>query len=234
MTIGIYAIYFSKIDKVYIGQSQNIEQRFTSHRSLFKKGHYNYKIAEAFKLDSYPEYVVILSCKIEELNTLEITTINEFNSIEQGLNINYGGKAGILGFTNGKCKHTQEELEIAFNLLTDDTLTKKDIHNLSGVPITTLNSLICKKRHIWLHEYYPEVSKLILNNKKNRAANSQENRYKTYAILVSPEGLEYECTNRNKFANEHNLNSGHLGAVIRQQESQHKGWKLKKGVSTNE
>lgn len=67
----------------------------------------------------------------------------------------------------------------------------------------------------------------MLANYKNRVSNAQEKRFKTNCTLISPEGIEYTCTNRNKFAKEHDLNSGHLGAVIRKQESQHKGWKLK-------
>lgn len=233
MTIGIYAIYFPKLDKVYIGQSQNIEQRFIAHKSLFKKGHYNYKMAEAYTLD-IPEYEIILECGIEELNNNEIYYINEFESIKHGLNINYGGDAGIPGYSSGRCKNTKEELEVAFNLLTDPTLSKNQIIDYSGVSGSVIDSILCKKRHIWLHEYYPETSILVLNNKHNRATNAQEKRYKTNCIVISPEGEEFTCTNRNKFAKEHGLNSGHLGSVIRKQLNQHKGWKLKEGGVNNE
>lgn len=233
MTIGIYAVYFPNIDKIYIGQSQNIEQRFNAHRSIFKKGHYNYKMAEAYKID-IPEYVILLECPITELNSNEIYYINDFDSIRLGLNIHYGGDAGLPGYTSGRCKNTKEELEIAFNLLADPTLTKKQILQYSSVSGSVLDAIISKKRHVWLHEYYPSVSKLVLTNKSNRAVNAQQNRFTTNVYLISPEGIEYLCTNRNKFAKEHNLNSGHLGAVIRQQETQHKGWKLKEGGVNNE
>ena len=103
---------------------------------------------------------------------------------------------------------------------------------MTSVSGSVLDAIISKKRHHWLHEYYPEVSAKVLANKTVRATNAQENRYKTNVYLISPEGVEYHCTNRNKFSKEHNLNSGHLGALIRQQETQHKGWKLKEGVST--
>lgn len=233
MTIGIYSIYFPKLDKVYIGQSQNIEQRFTGHKSLFNKGHYNYKMASAHTQD-IPEYSILLECSITDLNSNEIYFINEFNSIKEGLNINHGGDAGVPGYSSGRCKNTKEELELAFTLLTNPELTKNQIINYSGVSGSVLDAIISKKRHIWLHEYYPEVSNTVLSNKSNRAVNAQENRFGTNIYLVSPEGIEYLCTNRNKFAKEHNLNSGHLGAVIRKQESQHKGWKLKEGGVNNE
>lgn len=227
MTIGIYAIYFSKIDKIYIGQSQQIEQRFTAHRSLLNRGHYNYKIAQAYAKDPNPEFNILEVCSISELNALEIYYINEFDSIVSGLNIQHGGDSGRPGYGSGKCKNTREELELAFNLLTNASLTKEQIITMSGVPSGVLDNIICKTRHIWLHEYYPHISELVLANRNIRAVNAQENRYKTNCVLVSPEGIEFTCTNRNKFAKEHGLNSGHLGAVIRQQEIQHKGWKLK-------
>lgn len=233
MTIGIYSIYFPKLDKIYIGQSQNIEQRFTGHRSLFDKGHYNYKMAAAYIQDT-PEYSILLECTISELNASEIYFINEFDAIKQGLNINHGGDAGVPGYSSGRCKNTREELELAFTLLTNPELTKGQIIEYSGVPGNVLDTIISKKRHIWLHEYYPKISVAVLANKANRAINAQENRYNTNVYLISPDGIEYLCTNRNKFAKEHSLNSGHLGAVIRQQESQHKGWKLKEGGVNNE
>ena len=226
MTIGIYCIYFPNIDKIYIGQSQNIRQRFNAHRSIFNKGHYNYKLADAFTKD-IPEYHILLECSISELNTREIQLINDFDSIRLGLNIHHGGDAGVPGYSSGMCKNTKEELELAFTLLTDKTLTKQKIIEMSGVPSSVLNNIISKKRHIWLHEYYPEVSKVVLENTSIRHTNAQVNRFGTAVYLVSPEGVEYHCTNRNKFAQEHGLNSGHLGAVIRKQETQHKGWKLR-------
>lgn len=230
MTIGIYSIYFPKLDKIYIGQSQNIEQRFIAHKSLFNKGHYNYKLSRAYEKDT-PEYSILLSCKIEELNYNEVYLINSFDSIRNGLNIQHGGNAGVPGYTSGKCKNTREELEILFNLLTDSSLTKDNLLEITGISRGVLDSIISKSRHIWLHEYYPEVSKIVLANKSMRATNAQVSRYGTDVYLVSPEGEEYHCTNRNKFAQEHGLNSGHLGAVIRQQETQHKGWKLRQEVN---
>lgn len=226
MTTGIYSIYFESIDKIYIGQSQNIEQRFTAHKSLLSRGHYNYKLANAYKLDKNPVFTILVETSIDELNTTEINLINEFDSINNGLNIHHGGRAGLPGYSSGKCKNTKEELELAFNLLCDPSLTKYQISEMSGVSLETITNIICKKRHIWLHEYYPQTSLIVQSLKSIRASNAQENRFKTNVYLLSPEGIEYHCSNRTKFAIEHNLNAGHLGCVIRKEESQHKGWKL--------
>ena len=107
MTIGIYSIYFPKLDKIYIGQSQCIEKRFVAHKSLFNKGHYNYKMAEAYIKDT-PEYSILLECSITDLNNNEIFFINEFDSIRSGLNIQHGGDAGVPGYSSGRCKNTRE------------------------------------------------------------------------------------------------------------------------------
>lgn len=229
MTIGIYAIYFEKLDKIYIGQSQKIEQRFISHKSLFKHGHSNYKLASAYEKDPNPIYSILLECSTNELDIKESELITEFDSIHAGLNIASGGITGTRGVTSGKSKYTKKQLELTFDLLCDPTLTVTNIVNLSGVSRVVITQICAQSRHVWLHEDYPDKSKLVLANKTARFIAAQVNRFKTNVVLISPEGIEYVCTNRNQFAKQYNLNSGHLGAVIRGEAVQHKGWKLMKG-----
>jgi hypothetical protein len=231
MTIGIYAIYFEALDKVYIGQSEKIETRVISHKSLFKSGHPNYKLARAYNKDSNPSYIILQECTISELDRLESEWITEFDAIHSGLNIASGGVTGNRGTNSGKSKFSKEQLELSFDLLCDPAKTINEIVEISGVSKIVLGQICAKSRHIWLHELYPDKSALVISNKHNRFSAAQVNRFKTNVILISPEGVEYTCTNRNKFAIEHGLNSGHLGAVIRNEEPQHKGWKLKKGGS---
>ena len=230
MTIGIYTIYFEKLDKIYIGQSQKIEQRFISHKSLFKHGHSNYKLAKAYQKDPNPIYSILLECSTLELDNIESELITEFDSIHSGLNIALGGITGSRGVNSGKSKYTKDQLELAFDLLCDPKLTVTKIVEVSGVSKSVIGQICAQTRHIWLHEDYPNKSKLVLANKTNRLSSAQVNRFKTNSVLLSPEGLEYLCTNRNQFAKQYNLNSGHLGAVIRGETAQHKGWKLKKGA----
>ncbi len=231
MTTGIYAIFFENLDKIYIGQSTNIEGRFVTHKSLFKKGHTNYKLARAFEKEPSPVFSILEVCTSGQLDSKEIDLIAEFDSIYSGLNIAAGGEGGTRGVNSGKSIYSEAQLKYAFELLADPKITIAKVVELSGVSRAVIGQICAKERHIWLHEQYPEISKLVINNKHNRFVSAQENRYKTNAILVSPNGEEYMVTNRNQFAKQHNLNSGHLGSVIRGQVPQHKGWKLKKGVS---
>lgn len=49
MTIGIYSLYWEEQDLIYIGQSQNIERRFTEHLYKLKNNtHTNYKVQKAY------------------------------------------------------------------------------------------------------------------------------------------------------------------------------------------
>lgn len=110
--IGIY-IYRNKINqKVYIGQSTNIERRIKEHNSRafqVNSGDYNSNLSKAIRkygLDNF-EISTITSCSKEELDNLEIYYINYYQSYlkEKGYNMTLGGNS------NGKGKLTFEELE---------------------------------------------------------------------------------------------------------------------------
>lgn len=91
---GIYKITNKCLNKSYIGQSRNIENRIKQHFN--KLGNYNgnnkfYKI-----LNEYPNindwcYEILEECERKELNNKEIYWINYFNSCDEGFNSNYGG-----------------------------------------------------------------------------------------------------------------------------------------------
>lgn len=236
MTAGIYAIYWEEQDLIYIGQSQDIKQRFIAHKSLFKRGHYNYKLRKAYTEYGEPQFLILEECPIIELNSKEITYIEEFNSIYMGLNINSGGDSNILGYTSGKCKNTKEEIVSAFLMLLNPSNTLENIKKATGLSFSTIESIKYGKRHHWLKEEFPdEVLKMSEMVKSGVYQSiSQENRFKTYAILVSPEGQEYLVTNASKFAREHSLNKGHTCSLIRGEISHHKHWTLKERRVINE
>lgn len=90
MNIGIYKIT-SPSNKIYIGQSLNIEKRLKSYQKLKCKGQiklYN----SLLKYGYYNHKVEILEiCSVDELNDLEIHYIKLYNSCKEGLNISPGG-----------------------------------------------------------------------------------------------------------------------------------------------
>jgi len=93
--VGIYKITNIINNKMYIGQSINMESRFKSHiNSLKKNNHHNRHLQFAF--NKYGEnnfkFEIIIECNINELDDNEIKLIHELNSVIDGYNLDYGGQ----------------------------------------------------------------------------------------------------------------------------------------------
>jgi len=89
MTIGIYKLNFKGTDKVYIGQSKNIESRFNSHISALRAGYSTKKLLEAYNSFGTPTIEILCECRIEELNDFENETIEIYNAVDNGFNASY-------------------------------------------------------------------------------------------------------------------------------------------------
>ena len=104
---GIYAIHNVVNDKYYIGQAQDINDRWIKHRSRLKNNnHENKHLQNAYNKygkESF-EYFVVEECNMEELDEKEIMYIQQYNSYDNGYNQDLGGK-GCRGY-----KHTEEEI----------------------------------------------------------------------------------------------------------------------------
>ena len=94
MSIGIYKIQNLVNGKIYIGQSVNIEKRWSTHRSALENNyHYNIHLQSAWK--KYGEenfkFSIVEKCNIDQLNQREIYWIAKFDSYENGYNLTPGG-----------------------------------------------------------------------------------------------------------------------------------------------
>lgn len=150
--IGIY-IYRNKINqKVYIGQSTNIERRIKEHNSRafqVNSGDYNSNLSKAIRkygLDNF-EINTITSCSKEELDNLEIYYINYYQSYlkEKGYNMTLGGNS------NGKGKLTFEELEQLTWELINTRIPQKDLavkYGLHFQSISDINVGKCYSREL--------------------------------------------------------------------------------------
>lgn len=97
--IGIYGIKNKETDRIYVGQSKHIEQRWKSHiRELKKEKHGNSHLLNSFKIhgECCFEFLVLEECKESELDAKEEAWINKFPRellYNQNLNIiNLRGK----------------------------------------------------------------------------------------------------------------------------------------------
>jgi group I intron endonuclease len=90
----IYKITNPK-DKVYIGQSLNSLDREKSYRNEYKT-HIGPKLYNSIKKYGWEnhKFEIIEECMEEILNEREKYWIKHFNSVNKGLNLQYGGKGG--------------------------------------------------------------------------------------------------------------------------------------------
>lgn len=100
--IGIYKITNKVNNKIYIGQSINIAERWREHRYRYNRVEetsYNYPLYRAFRkytLDNF-SFEIIEECTFEELDKRETYWIQYYNSIlPNGYNQNYGGGGRIV------------------------------------------------------------------------------------------------------------------------------------------
>ena len=112
MSIGIYKIT-SPSNKVYIGQSINLERRFKHYKNLKEiKG--QKKVYYSIKKHGYINHTfeILEECSENELNEREVYWINFYNCVEEGLNISSGG--GSFGKLNkGKKRSLQTKTKIS-------------------------------------------------------------------------------------------------------------------------
>lgn len=229
MTIGIYALHFKGSDKVYIGQSLRIEERFARHKLRITTGLANYKLMQAYSSYGLPSLEIILETNADEdLDILENEAIQIYDAVNNGFNINSkagGGGVGLQGDLHGNSKFTNAAILKVFNLLTEN-ISFKQIVDETGVSIHTIRDVSKGRTHRWLKTEFPiEYDKMLLL-KGHREKNTAKDRGIIYTPILDPEGTLHTVDNLNAFAMKYNLNSSHLSGVLHGIRKTHKGWKL--------
>lgn len=229
MTVGIYALYWEKQDLIYVGQSQDLNRRWSEHKRYMLKGrHTNYKVQKTYNLYGYPEFVLLQECSISELNDLEIYWTKEYDSLntKHGLNIIEAGSVGY-GPNANNSKYSKLQILLVLRKLSRDRLESDRAVSLSlGVNIGLIVDIRSGNSHIWLKYKYP-----YLYSNATRPRFKEDYLCFSYITgkniqLISPEGEIYTITNIKKFALENNLTPNHLNCVINGKRKSHRGWKL--------
>jgi hypothetical protein len=232
MTCGIYLLRFIGTDKVYIGQSKNIEARFIVHVGRLRRNEAASKLQEAFNLYGIPTFEILVECSETELDENEILGIEIFDSCNNGFNTfskPLGGSC-LIGDKNPSSKYSNEDIEYAFLMLVYTDLAHRIIAETTKVSKATIDAINSCKVHSWLKEKYPKEYYILANkpirHSKNKTALEKGIIYPT---IVCPNGIEYNVTNTSQFAKDHGLNNSHLVQVLLGKERQHKKWRLKDG-----
>lgn len=234
MTIGIYKLTFAD-GSFYIGKSINIEKRYYMHKYDLLSGTSSKKLLEAFQRNDYspPSLEILELCSIDNLESLEIQYINKLDAVNIGLNTVYW-KQGVhwkttnsgLNASNAKLSK-QQYLDIVDCLSGGKTI--KQTAKYLGIGRGIIVGIKTLATHSWLYDEKPEQM-LYLSTKynigKNTGVCSYEHKYGVAAEIISPEGILFKVPNINKFAREHNLDSGNLYRLIVGEQKSHKGWVL--------
>jgi len=231
MLAGIYALYWQEQDLVYIGQSQNIKERFKEHlRKMRNNTHTNYKVQNTYDSYGEPNLEIIELTTLDTLNDLEVYWTKEFNSIAKGLNIVEAGQVGYGPYSNYSKYSKLQILKIFRELCSRSSfISFKVLGERHNVSISTIKDIHSGKSHIWLKDRYPILYSRMKSYQKHRYINRQNLRTHKVEIpiILSPEGLEYSISNIREFARDNNLSNTHLGSVLRGERKSHKGWTLK-------
>lgn len=222
MTCGVYIMHFKNTDKVYIGQSRNIEKRTTEHNNLFRLGKASSKLMEAYLAYGLPTIEVLKKCEEKDLNSLEEFYIEEFDSVNNGFNTRSKATSGgvnCYGELNGRSKYTNKQVvNTLLTLIEFPELKHKEVAAITGLSRSMVVDIACGHGHRWLEKDYPIEYSILLNLIGNRSSLK-------YSPIVSPEGKVYEVTNLSSFCLEHGLDTGNLSKVLRGLRKSYNGWK---------
>ena len=95
---GIYIVINLINGHKYVGQSKNIQKRFTNHHCVDylnpKNCCYNTKFYRALRKYGLDHFIVAVleECKVEELDKKEIQYIQQYDSFKNGYNSTRGGQ----------------------------------------------------------------------------------------------------------------------------------------------
>lgn len=208
MTCGIYKLSFSGTDKVYIGQSKDIENRFIVHKSSMKHNNTSKALMEAYVLYGPPYLTILCEAPEIELDALEIEAMNIFDSVTNGFNTissnrGEGTRTKIYGEDSSRCPYTNEALELAFFSLVEDKLTRSEISVKLGISETVLRDIACGRSHSWLRLKYPEEYANLISTKYSRSTKNTDeyNTSSKYSKELIEEVFLYMCSTKNTSIN---------------------------------
>lgn len=233
MTVGIYALKFQGTEKLYIGQSIDVEARYSTHIYKMKYGIANNKLNKAYLKFGKPKLLVLLECTDQqELDINENLAIAIFDCVSNGFNIcaTAGGGTNQVGEDVGNSKFSNEEIVEAFmQLVYSQHLSTRQISDLTGVSKCVIDKISCYQLHKWLKVSYPDEYSILekrTNLSRYGKGKTLKERGIIYPNILSPENVSYQVENTSQFAKDHKLNNAHLVQVLKGQERQHKGWRL--------
>lgn len=228
MTCGIYKLSFDKTDKVYIGKSINIEERFKQHLTTFKTGKLSNKLLEARDLYGLPNLTILIECDVDKLNESEIACISEYNAFNNGFNSTIGGDGGYSDSTNAANKYDKEDYINVLYMLTDIKKSLIDIAIESKVHHKVVRHIFKKEAHTWLERELPEVYKAATSLDRDPTKRAGKH---AGTILVDEFGDEWDAGDYMDLCKIFDLDPSGISMVLNGSRNHHKGFRLKEPIA---
>lgn len=178
--IGVYKFTNKINNKIYIGQSKNIERRYIRHLYDAKHGSKTmlHQAIRKYGIENF-SFDIVAECAINELNYKEKYYIKYFNSImPYGYNMQSGGQPE--GF-EPYMKFSKEDILEIYDVITSTTKTFSEIGAEYGVSSTLIGYINTGSQYAIDGITYPIRSLLEIEQIKNNAISTAlqgENSYK--------------------------------------------------------
>lgn len=230
MTCGIYLLGFKDTEKVYIGQSVNIELRFISHKYKLKLGTHTTKMNQAYTQYGTPDLEILEICDENSLDDRENYHLDLWEAVSNGFNtVRVANERPRLhGEDNPASLYSNEQITSAMYLLIcGELMSFQVIADTVGIGKQCVSHLANGHKYLWLKDVYPEEYNILMSLKGTRSVGKPCAKLQgiTYPKIVSPEGKIYEIENIRQFSKLYNLDDTHLGRVLNYKAKSHKGWK---------
>lgn len=239
MSCGIYLLRFSGTMYVYIGQSENIENRFKEHINNLKLNRASQKLQAAFTLFGMPTLEILEFCSVDMLNELELSYIEKYDSCNHGLNSTNSTtyKNLFISSLPHRCKYTElDYYNVLLECINNPATKSRTIAELTNTDTSTVSALRNLKSYKWLKTRYPEeygkLEEIYTNKLKEPTTTTEqilvEKEIKKYPTIVSPDGIIYSIPfgQVRTFAKQHRLNYTGLNKVLNKKLEHISGWRL--------
>lgn len=159
--------------KIYIGQTNNPQRRFTEHRAKgYEENSHKilYYAFDKYGIDNF-SFDVIENVNDEDVNDREKYWIAYYDSFENGYNMTEGGDAPptLKGMEHPQCNHTYDQISLVKSLLKETKLTTKEIASLTHYNISSINRINLGELHYDETMNYPIRKDNTKVNKAERA-----------------------------------------------------------------
>lgn len=181
--IGIYKITNKINGKKYVGQSNNINRRFSEHclRS---------EIPIDIAIQKYGKenflFEVLEECSLDELDSKEIYWIEKENSFKGGYNCNVGGEQATSGEGNGRSKLSTEDI-IVIRKAYNDHKPQKEIYEMFKDRVSFAHFQNIWQGRVWSHvmpEVFTDENKKYYVYENSRGSNSKTSAFSDEDIIL--------------------------------------------------